>query len=71
MSQDKNKQQQPSLSFLEMRVAIDEMKENLPYVIELWQVDAESMHARYEALKASGFTNKEALEIIKARGAQL
>lgn len=70
MSQDKNKQQ-PSHAFLENREAINQMKENLPYIIECWYLDAESMHARYEALKAKGFTATEALEIIKARGTQM
>ena len=71
MAQDPKKQQQPSLSFLEYRLAVDEMRDNLPYIIEYWGIESVSMKARYDELQAAGFSQQEALEIIKARGARI
>jgi hypothetical protein len=58
-----------NLTFLELRASIDILKDNLPYIIEHWEIDAESMQARFQALQRQGFTRHEAFEIIKARGA--
>lgn len=55
---------------VEFQLMIDEMKRTLPFMIENWKIDAKSMFARRKALIEAGFSEKEALEIIKARGAQ-
>ncbi|MBY0122175.1 hypothetical protein [Bacillus sp. S/N-304-OC-R1] len=59
------------LTNIELQMMIDDMKRTLPFMIEFWKNDAKSMYARRKSLIEVGFTEKEALEIIKARGSQI
>ncbi|WP_433958559.1 hypothetical protein [Cytobacillus horneckiae] len=59
------------LTPIEMEMALEEMKKNLPFLIENWKIDAKSMYGRYQALQDAGFNEKQAFEIVKARGANV
>lgn len=41
------------------------------YLIETLEIDARVIRARYNALVKEGFKPEEALEIVKARGAEV
>lgn len=56
---------------IELELALDEMRRTLPFMIQMWSIDAENLFERRNALIEAGFSEKEALEIIKARGAQI
>lgn len=53
---------------VELEMMVDEVKRTQPYVIQNIQIEAKTYFARFEALKAEGFTPEQALEIVKARG---
>lgn len=55
------------LTNIEMEMAIDEMKRNLPYLIKNAAVQAQFLKAKYDNLVSQGFTEQQALEIIKTR----
>ncbi|MBG9548404.1 hypothetical protein [Cytobacillus firmus] len=55
---------------IEFQIMIDEMVRNLPYQIEAFKLNAKLIKARYDALKDEGFSEQEALEIVKARGTE-
>lgn len=55
--------------FLDMVEELHNAKEALPYVLAYWEVDSASMWRRYNELQKAGFSQRDALEIIKARGA--
>lgn len=68
MNQDKPN---GKITGIEWQLMLEEAKRNAQYIIEYWQTDSKIMRARYQALIAEGFSEKEALEIIKARGSQV
>lgn len=53
---------------VELQIMVDELKRMLPYQIEQIQINSKILKARYDSLKKEGFSDKEALEIVKARG---
>lgn len=55
------------LTNIEMEMAIDEVKKNLPYLIQNAALSAKFIKSKYDSLVAEGFTEKQALEIIKTR----
>ncbi|GIN37806.1 hypothetical protein [Heyndrickxia oleronia] len=55
------------LTTIEMEMAIDELKRNLPFFIQSTAVTAEVLKAKYDSLVSKGFTEQQALEIIKVR----
>lgn len=55
------------LTNIEMEMALDEMKRNLPYMIQNAAVSAKFLKAKYDSLIGEGFTEQQALEIIKVR----
>lgn len=55
------------LTKIEMEMAIDEMRRNLPFLIQNAALQAEFLKAKYDSLVTQGFTEKQALEIIKTR----
>lgn len=46
---------------------IDNMHEMLPYVIQEWDVKATFLKKKHDRLIEEGFTEDEAIEIVKAR----
>ena len=68
MSQDKIN---GKVTDIEFQMMIDEAKRTLPMQIQAYIVDSEIMFERFQALKTAGFSEQEALEIIKARGVTL
>lgn len=55
------------LTNIEMEMAIDELKGNLPYIIQNAALQAQLLKVKYDSLINEGFTEKQALEIIKCR----
>ncbi|KZE67030.1 hypothetical protein AWM68_19765 [Fictibacillus phosphorivorans] len=56
------------LSNVEFEMMVDEMIRTLPYTIK-YHVELSKLYkSRYDSLIAAGFSDKEALEIVKARG---
>ncbi|MEC1373405.1 hypothetical protein P9D39_03645 [Heyndrickxia oleronia] len=55
------------LTNIEMEMAIDELKRNLPYFIQSTAVTAKVLKAKYDSLVSEGFTEQQAIEIIKVR----
>lgn len=55
------------LTKIEMEMAIDEMRRNLPFLIQNAALQAEFLKAKYDSLVTQGFTEQQALEIIKTR----
>lgn len=55
------------LTTIEMEMAIDELKRNLPFFIQSAAVTAKVLKAKYDSLVSEGFTEQQALEIIKVR----
>lgn len=51
----------------EMAMAIEEMTRNLPYFIQNASIQAKVLKAKYDNLVSQGFTEQQALEIIKTR----
>lgn len=51
----------------EMAMAIKEMTRNLPYFIQNASIQAKVLKAKYDNLVSQGFTEHQALEIIKTR----
>lgn len=51
----------------ELEMAIQELTSNLPIMIESAKISAKVLKAKYDSLTAEGFTEQQALEIIKAR----
>lgn len=52
---------------IEMEMAVDEMKRNLPYLIQSTAMNAKFLKAKYDSLVEAGFTEKQAFDIIKTR----
>lgn len=46
---------------------IDHMKEMLPYVLQEWDVKATFLKKKYDRLIEEGFTEEQAMGIVKAR----
>lgn len=47
--------------------SIQNMWEMLPYVTQEWEVKAKFLKAKYDGLIKEGFTEQQALEIVKTR----
>ncbi|MEV9641752.1 hypothetical protein ABZ756_13710 [Mammaliicoccus sciuri] len=47
--------------------SIEHMNEMLPYVIQEWDVKAKFLKKKHDRLIAEGFTEEQALEIVKTR----
>lgn len=66
----KNDKPNGKVTNIEKQMMLDEMIENAPFMISYFIQDAKLLFERRKALVEAGFTEQEALEIIKARGAQ-
>ncbi len=55
------------LTAIEMEMALDELKGNLPYMIQNVTIAAKVFKAKYDSLVMEGFTEEQALEIVKTR----
>ena len=51
----------------EYEKSIDALKEAIPYAIEEWSYKADFLKSKYDSLIKSGFTEEQALEIVKSR----
>lgn len=49
------------------QAALDKMRAFMPQQLEIYDIQATALRAKFEKLKAAGFTDKEALEIVKTR----
>lgn len=52
---------------VELEMIVDDLKNKLPYLIQNTAVVAQVMKAKYDNLVSVGFTEKQALEIVKSR----
>jgi len=55
------------LTNVEMEMAVDEMTRGLPYLVKEIQIKSKLLKARYDSLRSEGFTEKQAMEIVKTR----
>jgi hypothetical protein len=62
-----NDQPNGKVTRAEMELALDQVKEMLPVLIRRAGSDAQLLMAKYRALVAAGFTEAQALEIVKTR----
>ncbi|TVX92271.1 hypothetical protein [Paenibacillus agilis] len=64
-----NQQDKPNgkMTKVEMEMAVDQMLEFLPVFIAQAQPQAQLLRSKYVALKAEGFSDKEALHIVSTR----
>jgi hypothetical protein len=60
------KPQQP-ITQIEAEMHADTMKAMIPALLQLAGHNAQLLYTRYVELKKAGFSEKEALEIVKAR----
>lgn len=58
---------QGKVTRVEFELMLDQMLEGLPVLIQKAGADAQLLKAKYDALVKEGFTNEQALEIVKAR----
>ncbi|MFF0831003.1 hypothetical protein ACFYU8_29610 [Brevibacillus sp. NPDC003359] len=56
------------LTAIEWQMLIDNIIEEMPYQIKIHVEVSKLYKARFDALVSSGFTENQALEILKARG---
>ncbi|MCM3180209.1 hypothetical protein [Cytobacillus horneckiae] len=56
------------LTNIELEMAVDETKRMVPYQIKILEESSKILKARYESLLKEGFSEKQALEIVKFRG---
>ncbi|MBN6886991.1 hypothetical protein ACUXCC_001998 [Cytobacillus horneckiae] len=56
------------LTNIELEMAVDETKRMVPYQIKILEESSKILKARYESLIKEGFSEKQALEIVKFRG---
>jgi hypothetical protein len=64
------KQDNPNgkITNVEFEMMVDEMIRTIPFQIK-YHVELSKLYkSRYDSLMAAGFSDKEALEIVKARG---
>lgn len=47
--------------------SIQHMKDVLPYVVQEWEVKSQFLKKKYDRLIVDGFTEEQAMEIIKSR----
>ncbi|KMZ43969.1 MULTISPECIES: hypothetical protein [Bacillales] len=59
------------LTPIERQMMIDAFVEEMPFQINLLVESSKVFKARFDSLVASGFTEDQALEIVKARGLQI
>ncbi|MFP7735496.1 hypothetical protein ACLHDF_19155 [Priestia aryabhattai] len=52
---------------VEMEMMIDDLIAKLPYVIKSNAAGAKVLKAKYDSLKEAGFTDEQAMEIVKTR----
>ncbi len=53
---------------LDFKMGLEELKGDLPVLKEYYATAAEALYSYYKALKSSGFTEAQALEIVIAHG---
>lgn len=56
---------------IEMEMIIDDYAKNAPFVMKTLDINSKILWHRFTSLKKEGFTETEALEIIKAKGETL
>lgn len=52
---------------IEFEMAIDELESKLPYQLRNISIQAKVFKAKFDSLKGEGFTDAQALEIVKTR----
>ena len=52
-------------SLTELRIALLDLKERVPLLIEMNALDAKLKYAKFTALQAQGFTAEQALQLVK------
>lgn len=55
------------LTKIELEMALDQMEETLPYLIKRQSQNAKLLKAKFDTLIETGFTEQQAIEIIKSR----
>lgn len=52
---------------IEMEIMLDEQRAKLPYLIQNYRIQAKLHKARYDSLIEEGFSEQQAMEIVKTR----
>ncbi|KZN96489.1 MULTISPECIES: hypothetical protein [Aeribacillus] len=52
---------------IELEMALDDMKSKLPYFIQNVALNAKLLKAKYDSLLDAGFTDEQAMDIVKTR----
>lgn len=59
------------LTPIEQQMLIDDIVAQMPFQIKLFAETSKLFKERFDALVAAGFSEKQALEIVKARGLEV
>lgn len=55
----------PEMTIEQKRMILKQVREDLPWLLEFAAVQAKIAFEKYQILKAQGFTEKEAIELLK------
>ncbi|TQR29410.1 hypothetical protein [Brevibacillus brevis] len=59
------------LTPIELQMMLDDFIKNMPFQIKYFTESAKLYKARFDSLVAAGFTEAQALQILKARGLEV